>query len=316
MPFPVTRSILSADALVDELLSDYDIGMPLACTFLAPTTNDTYRVDAASGIYVLRIYRAGRRSLSDVRAELDALIHLRRKGVSVSSPIAGRDGDLVRVLDAPEGPRYAVLFSYAPGRPRPRDSALDRSADGRLLADIHAASDNLPAPPSQVPLDLTYLLDQPLASLNPFLDHRPNDRVYLANQVEWLRNAVGRLSGLLDWGFCHGDYHGWNIHLADDQHLTVFDFECCGFGFRAWDLATYRWSIRRQDDTWSSFLHGYSERRQLREADRTGIPLFVAIREIWLLGNRAANARDWGALGVDERVDAGLAFLREWRKDN
>ena len=47
--------------------------------------------------------------------ELDLLTHLQRKGAPVSSPIPRKDGSFTHLLHAPEGDRYAVLFTYAPG---------------------------------------------------------------------------------------------------------------------------------------------------------------------------------------------------------
>ena len=39
-------------------------------------------------------------------------------------------------------------------------------------------------------------------------------------------------------GFCHGDASGGNAHISG-RTITFFDFDCCGCGFRAYDVAVY-----------------------------------------------------------------------------
>jgi Ser/Thr protein kinase RdoA (MazF antagonist) len=45
----------------------------------------------------------------------------------------------------------------------------------------------------------------------------------------------------LEVGSCHGDLHGWNAHIDQNMALTVYDFDCCGVGWRAYDIAVFRW---------------------------------------------------------------------------
>jgi Ser/Thr protein kinase RdoA (MazF antagonist) len=78
---------------------------------------DTYLVTAATGPAILRIYPAQRRTEAHILAELDVLGYLQAAGISVSVPIRRRDGERLLSLQAPEGARYAALFTYAPGQP-------------------------------------------------------------------------------------------------------------------------------------------------------------------------------------------------------
>src|SRR5947209_474888 len=65
--FPATRSILSISHLRTDILSHYDLGDVHDLTFLKMGLNDTYEVRASTGKYILRVYRAGWRSESDIR---------------------------------------------------------------------------------------------------------------------------------------------------------------------------------------------------------------------------------------------------------
>ena len=82
----------------------YSIEQSTGCTLLLQGCNDTYEVKTADGpSYILRIYRHGWRTLAEIYYEVDALLYLTRKGISVSTPIPDTDGQIVRVVPAPEG---------------------------------------------------------------------------------------------------------------------------------------------------------------------------------------------------------------------
>jgi hypothetical protein len=57
--------------------------------------------------------------------------------------------------------------------------------------------------------------------------------------------------------------------------------------------------------------------RPMNECDLEAVPLFVAIRHIWLLGLDTGNGDDWGYGGLDTNYfDWGLTFLRDWEAEH
>ena len=114
----------------------------------------------------------------------------------------------------------------------------------------------------------------------------------------------------MDKGFCHGDVHGGNAHLHNGV-LTHFDFEECGFGFRVFDLATFKWAFGLRDsksEKWQAFVNGYQSVRKISEADFELLDTFVLLRHVWLIGFHMRNASDFGGeLTSDEYID------RQWR---
>lgn len=57
--FPVTRSILSATALRETVVSEYTLADLSDCQFFRMGLNDTYVLTTSGTTYVLRIYRRG-----------------------------------------------------------------------------------------------------------------------------------------------------------------------------------------------------------------------------------------------------------------
>lgn len=318
VPFPVTHSVLSATALASEILPFYGLGSQVSCVLLVCGVNDTYLIQTPTEKYILRAYHAGWRTHSDILYEIDVLIHLAQAGVPVSSPVAQTDGEYVYTLVAPEGIRYLVLFTYAPGRPLDRHDATDSYYHGGGLAIIHNATNDFTGSHVRTPLDLSYLLDQSLQVIQARHICSTADWDSLLAIAERLRSRVQQLSRQgLDWGMCHGDGHMLNDHLSDDYTVTFFDFDCCAMGWRAYDLAVVRWceGFYQKDPgdvLWNAFLKGYTEKRPIADIDHASIPAFVALREIWHTALIAWLQPISGMQGFESILQRTIRLLHEW----
>lgn len=320
--FPVTHSIVSTAALITDLLPEYAIETPTDCRFLQPGLNDTFLVTTPTTKYILRVYRYNWRSLDEILYELDVLLHLKSAGVNVSVPIVRKDGNLIGSIIAPEGLRYVVLFTYAAGKQPDYEARKERETYlyGKAVAKIHAATDTFQSTHDRPTIDLEYLLDIPLRSIQPFLVHRPEDWEYLTKLAAKLKTKIQDLSpNSLELGFCHGDFHSGNAHLDLDEQITFFDFDCCGMGWRSYDIANFRWNARlnkKDKEMWPSFLHGYTEERHLSELDILTTQYFVPIRNVWLLGVHTSNGQDWGFDWInDGYFNRAMKFFREWETE-
>jgi len=315
----VVHAVLSPAALLEAVARAYSIPGPSACELLKLGLNDTYVLTAPRRRYVLRVYRAGWRSTDEIDYELALLAHLAARGVPVAAAILAEDGSSSLPILAPEGPRRAALFALLPGAPlRWGDEASSRLA-GRLLGDVHAAADDFQGPPGRVRLDVDHLVDRSLAALRPFLEHRPEDRAYLDELAARLRDRVRAAAAEgLDWGPCHGDFSAKNLHLHRGA-LTVFDFDFCGPGWRAYDLLPARWHAARRGSAglWEAFLRGYRDARPLGDHDVAAVPLFEAVRHVWAMGLRSAEVPYRGSARLGSAyLDYRLAAFRRWEREH
>jgi Ser/Thr protein kinase RdoA (MazF antagonist) len=304
---------------IEQVVAAYDLPSPATCDLLSEGLNDVYLVQSGADRYLLKLYRAGWRTRAEVLYEVEALLHMDRHGVDVALPVVGRDGSVACELPTPEGARQAILFTWAAGR---ADTPLDESYArriGRAAAAMHAATDDFRCPHPRFSLDLEHLLSQPLNALLPLLEDRPGEANYLRRLAERLRRRLERLpASALDWGFCHGDIASNNIH-ATEETLTLFDFDCGGSGWRAYDLATFQTAVvdgpERYEEPvalWRAFLAGYRERRPLGDVDLEAVSLFVAMRQIWILGVHVTVWQASGSQRLPPFFDHMLEFLGEW----
>jgi Ser/Thr protein kinase RdoA (MazF antagonist) len=292
-PVPVVYSTAAPAALVAILESAYDLEAPVQCQFWHRGFNDAYLVTAGNTKYILRVYSSGKywiRGESDLRFELDLLSHLYECGVSVSHPIRRRDGDVLGTIRAPEGIRYLTLFSYATGKPVIPFDPEHCQILGERVAKLHLAANQFVTNHSRYHLDLGILLDQPMQLIERYIgDERKDDLRFLVELSEQLREHILALALPGDgYGIIHADINEANVHFGSDDSVILFDFDHCGYGWRAYEIAV---SLTGEPvENQAAFLRGYQTTRKLCQGEIEAIPVFVRIRYIWDTGDNLARA--------------------------
>ena len=314
---PATHSILSTAALADFVQRQYAIAPICECLLLTRGVNDSYLLRVDDAQYVLRVYQRNWRSAADIAYELDILAHLHRRGVRVATALPCADGRVFTTIAAPEGERFVALFHYAAGREiRYGDDAAPLArAYGRAVAQVHLQSDAFHSEHARFELDLAELLDRPLQLIQTQLAARPADAAYFIDLAARLKAQICQIAPTLERGFCHGDFHGQNAHVDAELAMTFFDFDCCGRGWRAYDLAVFCWQMRSTNEHQQrcpEFFRAYLAQRPLAEQDLAAIPYFVAIRHLWWLALLIHLAPSMGMGWINDRFwDRQLKFCRE-----
>ncbi|HVX42289.1 MAG TPA: phosphotransferase [Mycobacteriales bacterium] len=212
------------------------------------------------------------------------------------------------------------MFTFAAGRPlsgRPFDPELWQTV-GSELARMHGAMDAFSSANSRYHLDLTMLVDMPLAEIRPYVT-AAEEKAYaeLTELAQGLKAAVS--NGTWDpgtYGLIHADTHDGNIHVAPDGSFTLFDFDHCGYGWRAYDLMPYYRPPTAENEKEiqksEAFLGGYDAIRGITATERDLFPVFRACRALWDIGDwlRAA-AWTGNAWALDGICDRALTRVRE-----
>ncbi len=324
-PLPVCYATASAAAVAAHITEHYALRGSPACVLLNRGFNDTYLVTTqAAERFVLRLSGHRARGPADAAWETAFLAYLDAAGVPVAAPIPTRDGALFTTAVLPQGPRAAVLFHHAQGRTPNLDDPDDARAQGVTLARLHHAAAGFPAREAGgTRLDLDHLLHRQVAALLALDLDAPTASRQLPALAARLAQAVDRIDGDLTRIACHGDCHGLNARIATAGplagHAVFFDFDDGGFGYLAYDLAVHLWAQvsfgRRRHAMSHAFQAGYRSVRPVAPADEAAIPLFVAIRHIWLLGEYAGRTPEWGREAVSPAwLDREVAFLLAWER--
>jgi Ser/Thr protein kinase RdoA (MazF antagonist) len=319
--FPVVDSIAAPHALAERVRAEYGLEGDIDMRLYQTGFNDTYVARMGDGTtYYVRVYRRGWRTREDALCELAALDHLRHKGIPAAYPLARTTSGFLFEIEAPEGLRGVAAFVEAKGRllKYEEDSASLCTAYGKAVAAMHNAWEDFASPHPRFRLDLEHLIDGPVECVEPLLAHRPDDLNYLKRFAAAVRRRIVEIPDP-EIAYCHGDLQGFHAHMDDEGILTFYDFDCGGFGYRAYDLAVFRWSARFDDQElprWEPFLEAYREHRTLADQDLEAVPLFVCARHVWHMGVHAQNAPHWGYASLhDAYYDRRIGWLRMLAED-
>ncbi|NJR50400.1 MAG: phosphotransferase [Leptolyngbyaceae cyanobacterium CSU_1_3] len=282
--FPVAYSTLTGEALIAKVLSRYKIEPVTHCQFWNRGLSDVYLVETQASRYVLRVSHAHWRSKSDIDFELELLDFLRQHCAPIAYPLRTQDEQLAIEIKAPEGKRYASLFIYAPGKVALGDLNPTQSQTlGETVAKLHLIGTNFCSHADRSPMTLKYLLDDSFTTIAPFL--KPH-------QLECLQAAIAQIKYQLRdfpqeppfWGICWGDPHSGNAHFTADNQVMLFDFDQCGYGWRAFDIAKFlqvALSTGVGKTVRESFLSGYRSVQDVTDLEINSLQAFTQVAQIW-----------------------------------
>ncbi len=301
--FPVIYSTLAPEALVEYVLSQYNLDTVTNCLLWHRGLSDIYLVETYQKSYVLRVSHHHWRSQSDVQFELELLDFLHRNCLPVAYPLYTRDGELLVTIPALEGDRYAALFPYAPGAIPLGDLNINQSQTlGETLGRLHKIGTKFESSVERQPLTTEYLLDESLRIIAPFLKNRIEDMAYLKSAIAKIKSQVAQIPQKPPfWGICWGDPHSGNVHFTHDHQITLFDFDQCGYGWRAFDLAKFlqvsmNAGISRK--TRDAFFKGYSKVQTLIPQEWESLQAWTQTAHIWVwsININAAAVHCWSRL--------------------
>lgn len=282
--FPATYSILAAMSMGLFLSRRYGWGK-VECRLLLRGVSDTYSISTSLGNFVVRIYRAGHRSLSQINAEVELLMALKNSVVSVSYPVFDRNGDYVFELNAAEGPRFGVVFTHAPGTVCSLPNNKQLNLFGREMAKFHTVSTNVRLTNERWNFNFETTLRKPLTDIKTYFASCPEQYAWLEEAAQETRDKILKLdcSGFTS-GYCHFDFFPKNIHFDGDESVTFFDFDFFGYGWVVNDLMTFqqhlclevemgRVSETGSQEIFKRFVDAYREVRPLSSGELDAIPL-------------------------------------------
>lgn len=140
--FPTINITLSPIELGKIIQQKYQLTDKTECNIFWLAMNHLYIVQDDENKYVFRIYTYNWRTKLEIEEELRLLLHLKDSNTQVSYPVADKSNEYIHEIDAPEGKRYGVLFSYAKGEKTARFSPQTSFLIGQELAKVHQSTEN------------------------------------------------------------------------------------------------------------------------------------------------------------------------------
>lgn len=303
--FPVQYSTLSAKALGERIAAHYGITVT-QCRFLLRGVSDTYVINTKGQVkYVFKLYRDVHRSLREIKGEIELLQVLGKGGARVVQPVPAADGSMLLPLQAPEGRRNGVLFTFAKGKAIGSFSGEQLEIIGREMAFNHNITAKVQLQWERRAYNTETTVLRPLSLLEPAFEDYPEGYVLLKNTAgQVMRQLAAYDTSAFGTGYCHYDYFPHNFFFDEENGFTLFDFDFAGKGFLVYDLATlyvhfffdrlYREKPEAAAQAaFDRIIAGYRQLRSLSEAELKAMPLLAYQMLLFYLGFQYENFEDW-----------------------
>lgn len=313
-----TYSQLSAESVEQLLLTQYHAIQEPQAQFYLLGLHDNYVINTSKEKYILRIYRNDWRSADEVDFELSLLDYLHQQHAPVAWPIRTTSNLLRFSIEAPEGIRLATLFHYAEGvAPAQQLSNQQAILLGQSLAKVHQCTTGFQTHYYRPTLEYAYLVEQSVKVILPFLDKE--SAVFFKELEELLRHHWPMVGNDADtYGVCTGDVNASNFHISENGQITLFDFDQCGYGPYAFDIAKFASSLavnEKKPGLISAFIEGYQQVRKLTHSELNSLKVFEIAATLWVLAIHAYNVNRIGYKRLGKAFwDRSKASLQELTK--
>lgn len=200
---------------------------------------------------------------------------------------------------------------------------------GKIISKFHLITNNFTSSAPSLNANLKFLLDTPLERIKDYLGpSRKKDLSYLMNLSQHLKDKINNFDQekyTNGWGVIGGDFHGANHFCERNGKITLFDFDLCGYGWRMYDIAVFKWALfnicrrapklKNRELLWQAFLDGYESHILLNEELLEMIPVFVQARQIWLMGSETTYKDKILDKGYWDKMFQGLKISNSMYED-
>ena len=316
---PVLYSIIQPNFIGQVLKSTYNLSSNCTCRIFRTGINHTYFVEDNTEKFVFRVYSHNWRTFEEIQAEINLLLELKKNNISTTHPIPNPSGQYIQKIQAPEGERFAVLFSFAEGKKVKSLSNKHCIEIGKLMAQIHQVTVNQKTP--RIEYTFKTLVEEPYQYALQFFDENLEEMklVKLAGELVQELFTTTKLTNIRQ-GIVHIDIWYDNMNITDDGDITLFDFDFCGNGWLVLDLAYTSVQLFHTEpdkekfkEKLNMFFKGYESVEEIADDEKRLIP--KAAMAIWLfyLGVQAQRFNDWSNIFYTENyLKHYIGMLKNW----
>lgn len=318
-PFPVMNSTLSPAHLSKLIQLGYRLSDQTVCKIFRLAMNHLYVVQDEELKYVFRVYTHGWRTKSEIEEELRLLTYLKENDRQVAYPIADNSGNFIQEIEAPEGKRFGVLFTYAKGAKTARFSTETSFIIGQELAKLHHSTENYEL--NRITYNLEALLIDAISQTKSFYSQNNSEIEFLEKLSAFFVKKFKSIDHKqVRYGSIHMDIWFDNLHIADEKEITFFDFDFCGNGYLCFDISYFLFQLLathlNQDEYRSkadSFLKGYESITKISAEERKYLPIACLAIMTYYIGVQSNRFDYWTNIFVNEdHLKRMVGNLKRW----
>lgn len=317
--FPVTESTLSAFHLGKLLQEKYELSPETSCKLFRTGMNHLYIITDKENKFVLRIYTHNWRTKHDVSEELRLLLHLKENHISVSYPIADKNGELIQEINAPEGTRFGVLFSFATGSKIAKFTPEASYNIGIVMAKIHSLTEKLEL--NRITYKSKTLHIDSLKRTKSFFTHSSEEMIFVEKLSNYLAKEYEKVNkNKVRNGVLHLDIWFDNLHFDEDNKVTIYDFDFCGNGWLCHDISYFLYQLyntnqgeNEYEPKAESFLKGYESVIKLTKEENDLLPKACLSVMLFYLSMQCERYDTWSNIFLNEdHLKRFIGSLKRW----
>ena len=317
--FPVTGSTLSGAAIAKLLRLKYNLGANSECKIFRTGINHLYVVTDGNKKYVFRVYTHNWRTRAEIAEELRLLNVLNASEIPVSYPIPDISGEWIQTLNAPEGERFGVLFSFAGGEKIVKFSPVAAYNVGVAMAEMHQITENIVLQRTTYSPEV-FLVDS-VRNITMLFGDTSSEMQFLQQLAGFLKVQFSQMDqSQLRQGAVHLDIWFDNLHFINKERVVFFDFDFCGNAWLVGDVAYFLFQLfntHQGDQDFEikavEFMKGYTSVRQLCDEEHRVVPVVVLGIALFYMGVQCERFDNWSNIFLtEEHLKRYIAMLKKW----
>jgi len=297
--FPVSNSTLAAEHIAFFVKDKYKLGEAVTAGILKTGINDTYLIIADTHKYIFRVYSLNWRTEKEIAEEIRLLNLLKEKSIPVSYAIADTTSIYIQHLQAPEGLRFGVMFSFARGQKMLNIPTALHYEAGQIMARMHSVTQDLKL--ERITYSPAVLLTDSFEQLKIFLPAGTVEMGFMQSLQDYLHTAFSHADvDSLRKGIVHLDIWFDNLVINNNTDITLFDFDFCGNGWLLLDIAYYilqLYSTEKDENEYNlkseSFFKGYESVTVISNKEKSLLPAAGVSLYFFYLGIQCSRYDNW-----------------------
>ncbi|MEM9831111.1 MAG: phosphotransferase [Bacteroidota bacterium] len=248
---------------------------------------------------------------------------LKTNAVEVSYPLSDSSGNYIQLIDAPEGSRYAVLFSFANGRKLRNLSEDHCQCVGVLMARMHNVSAGYSLKRTNYSIET--LAKHPYGYVTEHFSESLSEIKFVKKAWVYLAERFNyAAASQLRKGIVHLDIWYDNFSVDKDSTITLFDFDFCGNGWLVLDLSYFCVQLFHTEPDknlfqkkMKKFLEGYEAHTIVSDEEKELLPLAGLAVWMFYLGVQSQRFDNWSNIFLTENyLKHYIGMIRSWLKYN
>ncbi|WP_294294115.1 phosphotransferase [uncultured Chryseobacterium sp.] len=280
--------------------------------------NHVYLIHSGAEKYVFRVYTHHWQTKLEIEEEIKFLTHVKKAVGQVAFPIADTSNQFIQEIDAPEGIRFGVLFSYAKGLKTAKFSEETSFMIGRALAEIHQSTENFEL--KRISYNTQNLLKYPVLKVKEFYGKNKNEIEFLEILSAFLMQKMESIAPQkMRCGAVHLDVWFDNLHI-DEKEVTFFDFDFCGNGYLCFDISYFLFQLlathldeEEYKTKADAFLNGYETVTEITNEEKKFLPYACLAIMTYYISVQCGRFEYWTNIFLNEdHLKRMVGNLKRW----